>query len=257
MESHHAHHACLKKYANVHFQRGLSHHFCSLKTTLETRLKDFLQTLTVQRIDGTDKLAALALVQIAFATDSHFAEVNEEQVSASDAVISVGGDGTFLKIASMIHRPEVLLAGVNSDPNNSIGSLCTMPHDKSAVHAFLENLLRGAHKPLVRSRLQCSLRDFGAPDSVVSDTKLPLALNEVFIASNDPSAVSSFAVSIDGEPEFACKNSGILMSTGTGSAAWLAFPFCGQSYFVLFEPAFIIRFNKFLKHVPRRPEHPS
>jgi NAD kinase len=229
VESHHAHHACFKKYVNVQFERGLSHNFCSLKTTLETlKNKDLLQTLTVRRIDGTAKLAALALVQIAFATDSHFTEVNEEQVNASDAVISVGGDGTFLKVASMIHRPEVLLAGVNSDPNNSIGSLCTMSHDKSAVHAFLENLLRGAHKPLVRSRLQCSLTNFGAPDSAVSNTKLPLALNEVFIASNDPSAVSSFAVSVDGEPEFACKNSGILMSTGTGSAAWLAFPFFGS-----------------------------
>jgi NAD kinase len=123
----------------------------------------------------------------------------------------------------MIHRPELLLAGVNSDPHNSAGSLCTLHHDKSSLHAFLEKLLIGAHEPLIRSRLRCSLHDFGASSSAASDVKLPLALNEIFIASNDPSAVSSFAVSVDDGPEFACKNSGILLSTGTGSAAWLEF----------------------------------
>ena len=123
----------------------------------------------------------------------------------------------------MIHRPELLLAGVNSDPHNSAGSLCTLHHDKSALHAFLEKLQLGAHEPFVRSRLKCSLHDFGASSSAACDVKLPLALNEIFIASNDPSAVSSFAVSVDGGAEFACKNSGILLSTGTGSAAWLEF----------------------------------
>jgi NAD+ kinase len=157
----------------------------------------------------------------------HFSEVDEEQLGACDAVISVGGDGTFLKVASMIHRPEILLAGVNSDPNNSIGSLCTLSQDRSAVHALLDNLIRGSHKPNVRSRLQCSVSNFDTASlAAASNVKIPLALNEFFIASNDPSAVSSFAVSIDGEPEFSCKNSGILMSTGTGSAAWLVMFLC-------------------------------
>jgi NAD kinase len=126
----------------------------------------------------------------------------------------------------MIHRPELLLVGVNSDPHNSNGSLCTLHHDKSALHAFLEKLLLGAHEPFVRSRLQCSIQDYGASSSAACDVKLPLALNDIFIASNDPCAVSSFAVSIDGGAEFACKNSGILLSTGTGSSAWLGFALC-------------------------------
>jgi NAD+ kinase len=159
------------------------------------------------------------------------AEVKQEHVRDCDAVLSVGGDGTFLKIASMINRPDLLLAGVNSDPYNSIGSLCTLSREKPAVHAFLDNMSRGAHKPILRSRLQCSVSDFGAAADVASETSLPLALNEVFLAANDPSAVSSFAVSIDGEPEFYCKNSGILMSTGTGSAAWLRFFSCNFAWF--------------------------
>jgi NAD+ kinase len=150
-----------------------------------------------------------------------FAEVGVEHVSSCNAVISVGGDGTFLKVASMIHGAEVILAGINSDPHNSAGSLCTLQHDEPALRSFLENLLHSARQPLVRSRLQCTVRDFGAPNTVAGDGKLPLALNEVFLASNDPSAVSSFALSIDGEPEFHSKNSGILISTGTGSAGWL------------------------------------
>jgi NAD+ kinase len=144
-----------------------------------------------------------------------------EHVNSCNAIISVGGDGTFLKVASMIRRSEVVLAGINSDPHNSAGSLCTLQNEVPAIHSFLENLLHGTREPLVRSRLQCTVREFGVPDAVVDDGKLPYALNEVFVASNDPSAVSSFALSIDGEPEFHSKNSGILISTGTGSAGWL------------------------------------
>jgi len=149
-----------------------------------------------------------------------FAEVAQEHVNACNTVISVGGDGTFLKVASMIRRPEVILAGVNSDPHNSAGSLCALSHDKAAIHTFLEQIVSGARAPLVRSRLQCSISEFDGLSSLSSDVKTPLALNEVFVASSDPAAVSSFAVSIDGQPEFLCKNSGILISTGSGSTGW-------------------------------------
>lgn len=184
---------------------------------------------------------------------AYFEEISAQHVSACNAVISVGGDGTFLKVASMIGGPEVLLAGINSDPQNSIGSLCTLQHEAPAIRAFLENLLSGARDPLVRSRLQCSVSDFGESSTVASDMKLPFALNEVFLASNDPSAVSTFAVSVDGEPEFICKNSGILMSTGTGSAGWLAPAFIVTAcWFHIFNSAFQ---NHAIKQVPKRPEH--
>jgi NAD+ kinase len=149
-----------------------------------------------------------------------FEEISSQEVGKCNAVISIGGDGTFLKVASMIRGPEVVLVGINSDPQNSVGSLCSLKREAPAIRAFLENLRSGACEPLMRSRLQCSLSDFGTTSTVDSDVKFPLALNEVFVASNDPSAVSSFAVSVDGEAEFHCKNSGILMCTGTGSAGW-------------------------------------
>jgi NAD+ kinase len=153
-------------------------------------------------------------------------------LSEFSTILTVGGDGTFLKAASMIVRSDVLLAGVNSDPLNSAGVLCSLSQDRPAIHAFVDSVAQRSYKPLLRSRLHCTLSDFApassgtaiheAASAAESTTKLPLALNEVFIACNDPSAVSHFAVSVDGAAEFECKNSGILMSTGTGSAGWSA-----------------------------------
>jgi len=39
-------------------------------------------------------------------------------------VITLGGDGTYLRTASMIHNPHVPLLGINTDPGRSLGVLC-------------------------------------------------------------------------------------------------------------------------------------
>ena len=39
-------------------------------------------------------------------------------------VISLGGDGTFLKTASMIKNSNIPILGVNTDPARSVGCLC-------------------------------------------------------------------------------------------------------------------------------------
>lgn len=39
-------------------------------------------------------------------------------------VVSLGGDGTYLRTSSMIDDPNVALLGVNTDPGRSLGILC-------------------------------------------------------------------------------------------------------------------------------------
>ena len=231
MDSHHAHHMCFLGYVPLRVRQAPP---CGFSMCFSPHLQPevsaggsaqcwsaLAECSTHRRCVRPCCSAASCFLLFVFSFRAHlFAEVTQEHANACHAIISVGGDGTFLKVASMIRRTQVLLAGVNSDPHNSAGSLCALPHDKAAIHAFLEKALSGTHAPVVRSRLQSTIREFGASPTSSSDVETPLALNEVFIASNDPAAVSSFAVSIDGEPEFLCKNSGILMSTGTGSTGW-------------------------------------
>lgn len=39
-------------------------------------------------------------------------------------MLSLGGDGTFLKTASMINNRHLPILGVNTDPQRSVGCLC-------------------------------------------------------------------------------------------------------------------------------------
>ena len=41
-----------------------------------------------------------------------------------ELVLSLGGDGTFLKTASMIQNRQMPILGVNTDPQRSVGCLC-------------------------------------------------------------------------------------------------------------------------------------
>ncbi len=44
-----------------------------------------------------------------------------------DLVVSLGGDGTFLKTASLINSNTLPIFGVNTDPTRSVGHLTSIP----------------------------------------------------------------------------------------------------------------------------------
>jgi len=50
-----------------------------------------------------------------------------------ELILSLGGDGTFLKTASMIKNRQMPILGVNTDPQRSVGCLCNRKvyHDSS------------------------------------------------------------------------------------------------------------------------------
>lgn len=47
-----------------------------------------------------------------------------EDTRGKSLVVSLGGDGTYLRTSSMIDDPNVALLGVNTDPGRSLGILC-------------------------------------------------------------------------------------------------------------------------------------
>ena len=53
-------------------------------------------------------------------------QLTEEDVEDKDLdlVISLGGDGTFLKTASMVKDSSIPILGINTDPQRSVGCLC-------------------------------------------------------------------------------------------------------------------------------------
>ena len=58
-----------------------------------------------------------------------------EDFEDRDVIFSLGGDGTFLKTASMIFDNPLPVLGVNTDPTRSVGHLCSRKvsfHDRNS-----------------------------------------------------------------------------------------------------------------------------
>jgi NAD kinase len=51
--------------------------------------------------------------------------LRHEDTIGKSLVISLGGDGTYLRTASMIKSRDVPILGINTDPGRSLGILCS------------------------------------------------------------------------------------------------------------------------------------
>lgn len=54
-------------------------------------------------------------------------QLTEDDFKNIDLVMSLGGDGTFLKTAGMINSNRLPIFGVNTDPARSVGHLTSIP----------------------------------------------------------------------------------------------------------------------------------
>ena len=123
-----------------------------------------------------------------------------------DLVIAVGGDGTFLDAAH--HTGTTPIMGVKSNLTSSDGVL--LPYRASTIGAALERLDREPRHTLARRQLTID----GVPTG-------PPALNDILYSDRIPSGSTNCLVRLD-DKEFVHRNgSGILVSTATGSTAFI------------------------------------
>uniref|UniRef100_A0A665THY2 NAD kinase 2, mitochondrial n=1 Tax=Echeneis naucrates TaxID=173247 RepID=A0A665THY2_ECHNA len=181
-------------------------------------------------------------------------EYNEEVVRWADAIISAGGDGTMLLVASKVLRKDKPVIGVNTDPERSEGHLCLPVRYTRAFPEVLEKLCRGEFRWLWRQRIRLHLEGTGINPTPVDlheeqlsleqhsqahrlttmdcqhrtlhksfskTSLLPIrGLNEIFIGESLSSRASYYEISVDGGPWEKQKSSGLSICTGTGSKAW-------------------------------------
>ncbi|CAL9682529.1 unnamed protein product [Knipowitschia caucasica] len=181
-------------------------------------------------------------------------EYNEEIVRWSDAIISAGGDGTMLLVASKVLSKDKPVVGVNTDPERSEGHLCLPVRYTSAFPEALQKLFRGDFRWLWRQRIRLHLEGTGInptpvdlheqqlsleqhnqahrntmfdgqsrarPESFSQPFLLPVrSLNEIFIGESLSSRASYYEISVDDGPWEKQKSSGLSVCTGTGSKAW-------------------------------------
>lgn len=183
-------------------------------------------------------------------------EYDEDIVRWADTIISAGGDGTMLLVASKVLSKDKPIVGVNTDPERSEGHLCLPVRYTHAFPEALEKLFRGEFRWLWRQRIRLHLEGTGinptpvdlheqqlsleqhsqahrittmdsemktrTPNKCFSEPNLlPVrSLNEIFIGESLSSRASYYEISVDDGPWEKQKSSGLSICTGTGSKAW-------------------------------------
>ena len=165
------------------------------------------------------KAVALARQAIALIGDRAELVVSEETASVlrtahaaapldaltADALIAIGGDGTFLYA---LQQTTVPLLPVNA---GTFGFLAEVDGGSdSEFAAAIDRLLRGDY--ILESRMKLASHLAGA--------RLPDATNEVVVHTSQVAKMRRFEIAVSGEPVGELRADGIILGTPTGSTSY-------------------------------------
>ncbi|NDW13787.1 NAD kinase [Bacteroides sp. 214] len=135
-------------------------------------------------------------------------ETFEDEMFNADIVVSVGGDGTFLKAASHVGRKGIPILGVNT---GRLGFLADVSPDE--IESTIDNIYKQQYTIEERSVLQLEC-------SGLQPSSSPYALNEIAILKRDSSSMISIHTSINGKHLITYQADGLIIATPTGSTAY-------------------------------------
>ena len=125
-----------------------------------------------------------------------------------DYVISLGGDGTFLKAASKVGPKQIPIIGVNM---GRLGFLANVAPEE--IKDVLDNVFEGKFEIEERAVIQLE-----ADGKALENC--PFALNDIAILKRDNAAMISIKASVNGEFLVTYLADGLVISTPTGSTAY-------------------------------------
>ncbi len=142
-------------------------------------------------------------------------------LEGTDLAVSLGGDGTFLRLVPVAWAADVPILGVNF---GKVGYLLSeQPGD---LVATLDRALAGTTELDLRAAIEVSTADGHAPSSSDdgSEDGRPtgpwVALNEVVLEKTVFGHTVRLGTAIDGEPFLSYAADGLLVATATGSTAY-------------------------------------
>ena len=135
-------------------------------------------------------------------------EVFEGNNFSADMVLSIGGDGTFLKAASRVGKKEIPILGINT---GRLGFLADVLPDQ--MEDALDEIYQGNYlaEPRRVLKLTCNghvLKGY------------PYGLNEIAVLKRDTSSMITIHAYINGEPLNVYQADGLVISTPTGSTGY-------------------------------------
>lgn len=126
----------------------------------------------------------------------------------ADMVISLGGDGTFLKAASRVGKKNIPILGINT---GRLGFLADI--SPSEMEETFDEIYNNHYKTEERSVLQLRCNDKRLMQA-------PYALNEIAVLKRDSSSMISIHTAINGAPLTTYQADGLIIATPTGSTAY-------------------------------------
>lgn len=126
----------------------------------------------------------------------------------ADMVISMGGDGTFLKAASRVADKSIPILGINT---GRLGFLADISPEE--IDQTIDEIYSGHYSVETRSVLQLQCENHVLKQS-------PFALNEIAVLKRDSSSMISIRASINGAPLTTYQADGLVIATPTGSTAY-------------------------------------
>ena len=126
----------------------------------------------------------------------------------ADMILSIGGDGTFLKAASRVGKKNIPILGINT---GRLGFLADISPEE--MEETFDEIYNNHYKVEERSVLQLRCDDERLMQS-------PYALNEIAVLKRDSSSMISIHAAINGAPLTTYQADGLVVSTPTGSTAY-------------------------------------
>lgn len=157
-----------------------------------------------------DKKATIAAELVHKSAELHKIEVVEtdEYVEGMTLAVCLGGDGTFLDVASKVGGKDVPVVGINT---GHMGFLAN--YSVQDIEQLFDDIVNENYNVSERSVLHLS-----SPD--ITFEGHPYALNEVAILKHDIASMISIRTEINGDYLTTYQADGLIVGTPTGSTAY-------------------------------------
>ena len=146
------------------------------------------------------------IVQKEYITFNSYAELN----SSFDMLISIGGDGTILRAATLVRKSGIPILGINA---GRLGFLASV--QKENIESFLQFVID--RKYTISSRTLLSL-SCSPKNSDFND--MNFAMNEITVSRKDTTSMITIETYLDGEYLNSYWADGLIISTPTGSTGY-------------------------------------
>ena len=130
--------------------------------------------------------------------------------SSIDLLVSIGGDGTFLRTIEYVRDLNIPVMGINT---GNLGFLATIK--KENLDLAVEKIYNKKFKVENRSLIKVNSEEISLPKNL-----FPYALNEISVVRKDTTSMINIKTSLDGNHLNSYWADGLIISTPTGSTGY-------------------------------------